>query len=80
MRIFGRTDYFFVRPTFLSGLASIFDIGGTLDRYNYVRFQTPQEADAWAIANDWAVVGQDLAAAMEDFGMELAKSREPKEE
>jgi hypothetical protein len=80
MRIFGRTDCFFVRPSFLSGMASVFDLGGTLRRYHYVRSRTPQEADAWAIANDWAVVGQDLAVAIEDFGMELAKSREPKEE
>lgn len=52
-------------PNFLLGLATAFDIGGTLVEYNVSI--SPQEADFRAIASDWAIVGQDIFAAINDF-------------
>jgi len=53
-----RTDRLFVRPTFLSGVARVFDVFGTYDRYNVT--PTPEEADARATASDWGMTLGDL--------------------
>ena len=57
------TGLLFAMPNFLHGLASAIDLGGTLVEYNESR--TPQEADARAIASDWAVTGKDIKTAAE---------------
>ena len=61
-----RTDFLFARPSFLEGVASALDIGGTLIEYN--QSQTPLEADRRAISSDWAIVGQDIQTALETIG------------
>lgn len=48
--------FLFSMPTFLSGAAQVFDLGGTFPRYNSSR--TPEEADARALLVDLACVGQ----------------------
>lgn len=58
------TDFLFSQPSFLSGLASVLDIGGTFTEYNIS--QTPVEADSRAIKADWQAIGQDLCAAMDE--------------
>jgi hypothetical protein len=60
----GRTDFLFATPSFLTGAGRSIDLGAWLEQsaYNYSR--TPAEADARAIASDWAVVGKDLSRAM----------------
>ena len=55
------TDFLFAKPCFLYGLGRVVDLGANFDQYN--RSLTPQEADQWALASDWAVVRQDLANA-----------------
>lgn len=52
------TGFLFATPSFLSGAASAFDIGGTLVEYNISRNEA--DADSRAIASDWAVVGKDI--------------------
>ena len=59
------SDYLFAQPSFLSGLARMFDFAGALNEYNYAR--TPAEADAMAFAIDGAALSQDYRAALEDL-------------
>ena len=59
-----RSDLMFARPSFIEGVARIFDFGGTLNEYNYDQFSSGAEADAAAIASDWAAIWQDLGEAM----------------
>jgi len=54
-----RSDFLFVQPNALFGLARLFDLGGTFDSYN--ESPTPAMADAVALLNDWCRVGQDLS-------------------
>ena len=60
-----RSDFLVARPSLASGLARLCDLFGAFDVYN----ASPDgaTADARAIRADWAVIGQDLRAAMEDF-------------
>lgn len=52
------------RPSFLTGLASIFDFAGNLHRYEY---ESGPDADARALASDWQAIGDDLWIAMGQF-------------
>jgi len=63
------SDFLFAQPSFASGAARVFDLFGQFDEYN--RSETPEEADAKAIASDWIVVGQDLADAIEQSESEM---------
>lgn len=63
-------DFLRARLSFLEGMAHIFDFGGALTEYNGRRFTGP-EADAEAIRSDWAVIGQDMRAAIGAFEAEL---------
>lgn len=63
------SDFLFARPSFLEGVARIFDFGGTLNEYNGP-FTGP-DADAAAIWSDWATIGQDMRAAIGAFEAEL---------
>lgn len=58
------TDYLFARPSFLTGVARVFDLGATLSRHSYNDGMDADQADASAIASDWGVVGDDLRLAM----------------
>jgi len=62
----GDSGFLFADPSFLQGLASALDIGGTLLEYN--QSATPEEADARALATDWAVVGNDMKKAIKQTG------------
>lgn len=64
------SDFLYARPSFLEGVARIFDFGGTLNEYN--DSPTGQEADAAAIRSDWEAIGQDMRAAIEAFRREEA--------
>ena len=57
-----RTDFLFSKPSFWVGFGSAMNLCGGYFAFNWT--QTPQEADARALRNDWAVVGEDLRAAM----------------
>jgi len=58
-----KTDFLFAQPSFSSGVARVIDLWGQFDEYN--TSETPEEADARAIASDWMMVGQDLLDAIE---------------
>lgn len=69
----GRTDFLFAKPSFLTGAGRTIDLAALLEQYSYNISATPQEADAWATANDWAVVGQDLKRAIDEAKPKVAK-------
>ncbi len=62
------TCFLFADPSFLTGLATVMDVGGGLLTYNISR--SGAEADERAIASDWAVVGSDLINAANTLGEE----------
>jgi len=59
------TDYLFPRPSFLSGVASILDLFGRWDSYNYSR--TEKESDQRGLLTDYYMVGQDFWNALREF-------------
>jgi hypothetical protein len=61
-----RSTFLFAMPRWFEGLARIVDLGSTFDQYNVA--SSPGEADARALAQDWAAVGDDLRVAMRRFG------------
>ena len=57
-----RGTFVYARPSFLTGIARLFDFGGTLNTYHYrPGGKDAKEADARAIASDWEAVGRDIA-------------------
>jgi hypothetical protein len=52
------TGFLFSDPSLIKGMGTIFNIWGNYYGYNYSN--TPQEADQWAIASDWRMVGKDM--------------------
>lgn len=64
----GGNRLIYARPSFLEGVARIFDFGGTLNTYYLVSSdEDPREADARAIASDWQAVGKDMASAIGQY-------------
>jgi hypothetical protein len=53
---------FIKKPSFFSGIARIFDFTGRIPIYDMC--YNPEQADAEALASDWAAVGGDLRYAM----------------
>lgn len=49
------------RPSFLEGLARLFDFGNALAAYPWMA----ERYDAAALAGDWRAIGQDMQQAME---------------
>lgn len=62
------TGFLFAAPSFLTGFATVMDIGGSLLMYNVSR--SGAEADERAIASDWAIVGSDILNAAQTLGEE----------
>jgi len=58
-----------VRPSFLEGIARIFDVGNTLNEYNSCL--TPEQADFLALYSDWRAIGLDYVCALEDAQKEM---------
>ena len=63
----------FARPSFLEGVARIFDFSGILSTYNTSRY--PAEADARAVRADWQAVGDDLWEAFAQADAEYKAAR-----
>jgi hypothetical protein len=63
-----RTFFLFARPSFVEGMARIFDFGNSLNLYN--ESFTEQEADARALWSDWSMVGQDMNDAIQKVTQE----------
>jgi hypothetical protein len=70
------SDFLFAQPSFLTGIARIFDFSGSINLYNFS--QTPEQADLRAIQNDWAMVGQDLNTALIEYGKQTHPERTTK--
>jgi hypothetical protein len=61
----GSSDFLFARPSFIEGMARVFDLGCTLNEYNYSK--TGTEADAKALKNDFLMVFQDLGSSISNY-------------
>lgn len=61
--------FIYARPSFLEGMARIFDFAGALDYYPNlsVRRKSGPEADAEAIRECWEAVGQYMWDAIGQF-------------
>jgi hypothetical protein len=59
------TEFLYARPSFIEGVARLIDFGGTLQEYNSAL--TSEQADYFALASDWRVVGDDLRKAMKEY-------------
>ncbi len=60
-----RSDFLFVQPSALHGMARTLDLGATYDVYNMSA--SPAQADVNALFADMVVVGQDLKIVMNDW-------------
>ncbi len=67
-----RSDFLFARPSFVEGMARMWDFTNGLSTYNYSA--NPREADALAIRSDWESVGDSLWWAMGRYEAEEAQS------
>jgi hypothetical protein len=59
---------YFIRSSFLSGMASCIDLGATLLTYNYPG--NTAEADGLAIRSDWETVAKDMFSALDAYQKE----------
>ncbi len=69
----GYTDMLYASPSFMGGIAATLDMGGTLSVYN--DSESPELADAKALASDWFAVGEDMRGAMGTFEREHGKKK-----
>ena len=65
-----QTD-FLTANSFLIGWGSIYNLAGNYFEYN--DSESPEEADAMAIMNDWYVIGQDIGNSLSKFEKEVEK-------
>jgi hypothetical protein len=65
-RIF--TDFLASKMSFLGGMGSVFNLGGSY--YNFNSSKSSIEADSKAILKDWQMVSQDFLDAFEKTGVE----------
>jgi hypothetical protein len=57
-----KTDFLVPASSFLVGIGSLLNFSGNYFEYN--NSHTTAQADQRALANDWAMVGQDIRTAM----------------
>lgn len=63
--------FFKMLPGFLLGIATVLDIGATMNSYH--TRTTGVDADVKAIASDWETVGKDLKSGLMMFKDEYGK-------
>ncbi|MHB8091863.1 MAG: hypothetical protein ACYDH8_09760 [Syntrophales bacterium] len=63
-----RTFFLFARPSFIGGVARLFDFGGTLNSYNISA--TGELADARAFDQDWKAIGDDMRVVLAAYKKE----------
>lgn len=68
------SELLFARPSFLQGMARLFDLGDTLSEYN--SSLSPEQADRLAIASDWRAIGLDMWRAIDEYTAEHEDKRE----
>lgn len=67
----GKTDMLYAVPSFIGGLATTLDMGGTLSMYN--ESESPDMADAKALTSDWLAVAEDMRSALNTAKEEYVK-------
>lgn len=55
-----KTDFLCPSSNFLAGIGSVLNLQGQIYEYN-----SSEDPDRIALANDWRMVGQDMADALE---------------
>jgi len=71
------TDFLLSKMSFLTGMGSVFNLGGSYYDFNTSKSST--EADFKAIFNDWQMISQDFLDVLEksDFDKEkISKERD----
>lgn len=66
------TDFLFSKSTFLTGMASAYNIAGNFYEFNYS--SSGDEADNNAIEVDWRMIASDLRKAIESNRIAIDKS------
>lgn len=69
------SELLYARPSFLAGMASAVDLGGTLIDYN--GSPSPELADYYALRSDWRQVGDDMRVAIEEVAAEIPTTVPP---
>lgn len=70
------TSYLFAVPTFIEGIARVFDFAGTITEYN--KSQSPAQADAIALTSDMMAVFSDMrTVAGQHGGMDAIEKKTP---
>jgi hypothetical protein len=59
------TDFLCARPSIVEGVGRLFDFAGALNVYSYS--SSPEQADARAMREDFAMVGRDIAKAANEL-------------
>jgi len=67
----GNSDFLFVQPSFLNGIARTLDLFGNFTEYNIS--DDPEEADKRALFNDGQAIREDMSKAFMQFKEEYAK-------
>ncbi len=70
------TMILFANPSFIEGMARIMDLGATLEEYN--ESKTGDEADYFALRNDWKAIGKDYIKAIEIVEQEIHEQKTDK--
>lgn len=63
-----KTDFLTATSTFVIGMGSVLNVGG--NHFHYNTSATPEEADQIALESDWAVIGQELRAGLDQLKQE----------
>lgn len=64
------SDFLCVSSSFLTGFGSVVNLGGQLYKYN-----TSDNPDEIAIANDWRMVGRDIRSALDQAKVKIPQIR-----
>lgn len=65
------TSILYARPSFLEGVARIFDFCNVLQRYNI--HETSEEADEHALLSDWYAIGEDMKSAVREVARQASE-------
>lgn len=60
-------------PSFLGGMASVLDLGATINVFNYSKSEN--EADTKALASDWGAVGEDISVSIAKWEIENEQTK-----
>lgn len=65
MKPINRSFFLFSRPSFLGGVARLFDFSGTLNVYN--TSASGEVEDLRAFNEDWKAIGDDMREAIDEI-------------